>query len=72
MESLKNYELKYKDTLKIQKDINKKLEYVLDKKEELIKNSHGSNDTLLNKKDYINKLGETFNNLNKIMIENRN
>ncbi|AUM94378.1 TPA: AAA family ATPase [Clostridium botulinum] len=66
MESLKNYELKYKDTLKIQKDINKKLEYVLDKKEELIKNSHGSNDTLLNKKDYINKLGETFNNLNKI------
>lgn len=66
MESLKKYELKYKDTLKIQKDINKKLEYVLDKKEELIKNSHGSNETLLNKKDYINKLGDTFNNLNKV------
>ena len=66
IKSLKEYELKYKDTLEAQKDINKKLEYVLDKKEELIKNSHGSNDILLDKKDYINKLGETFNNLNKI------
>ncbi|EPY2307063.1 AAA family ATPase [Clostridium sporogenes] len=66
IKSLKEYELKYKDTLEAQKDINKKLEYVLDKKEELIKNSPGNNDILLDKKDYINKLGETFNNLNKI------
>lgn len=66
IKSLKEYELKYKDTLKIQEDINKKLEYVLDKREGLIKNSPGNNDILLDKKDYINKLGETFNNLNKI------
>ena len=31
-ESLKAYEVKYKDTLETQKDINKKLEYILDKK----------------------------------------
>ncbi|APF26953.1 AAA domain protein [Clostridium sporogenes] len=66
IKSLKEYELKYKDTLEAQKDINKKLEYALDKKEKLIKNSPGNNDILLDKKDYINKLGETSNNLNKI------
>ncbi len=52
--------------METQKDINKKLEYVLDKREDLIKNSPGNNDILLDKKDYINKLSETFNNLNKI------
>ncbi|NFT80392.1 SbcC/MukB-like Walker B domain-containing protein, partial [Clostridium sporogenes] len=66
IKSLEEYELKYKDTLETQKDINKKLEYVLDKREDLIKNSPGNNDILLDKKDYINKLSETFNNLNKI------
>ncbi|MBA4508526.1 exonuclease SbcC [Clostridium sporogenes] len=66
IKSLEEYVLKYKDTLETQKDINKKLEYVLDKREDLIKNSPGNNDILLDKKDYINKLSETFNNLNKI------
>ncbi|NFV13044.1 exonuclease SbcC [Clostridium sporogenes] len=66
IESLKYEELKYKDILKIQKDINKNLEDALERKENLIKNSPGNNSILLDKKDYINKLVETFNNLNKI------
>ncbi len=66
IKSLKEYELKYKDTLETQRDINKKLEYVSGKREDLIKNSPGNNDILLDKKDYINKLMEIFNDLNKI------
>ncbi len=66
IKSLKEYELKYKDTLETQRDINKKLEYVSDKREDLIKNSPGNNDILLDKKDYINKLMEIFNDLNKM------
>ncbi len=50
IKSLKEYELKYKDTLETQRDINKKLEYVSDKREDLIKNSPGNNDILLDKK----------------------
>ncbi|KEJ01645.1 AAA family ATPase [Clostridium botulinum] len=66
IKSLKEYELNYKDTLETQRDINKKLEYVSGKREDLIKNSPGNNDILLDKKDYINKLMEIFNDLNKI------
>ncbi|WP_251861280.1 SbcC/MukB-like Walker B domain-containing protein [Clostridium sp. Marseille-Q2269] len=64
--NLKEYELEYKDTFKMQKDINKALDHLLNKKENLIKNFPGDNDILLHKKDYINKLNEDFNNLHKI------
>ncbi|EJO5348368.1 AAA family ATPase [Clostridium botulinum] len=71
VKSLNQDELNYKDLLKIQKDINTKLDFSLDKRENLIKNSPGNNDVLLEKKDYINKLNEDFNNLNKLNDKNQ-
>jgi exonuclease SbcC len=66
IKDLKDEELKYEDIIKIQKDIKKKLEDALAKKEDLIKDSPGNNSILLDKKDYINKLVENFNSLKKI------
>ncbi|MCR1934661.1 AAA family ATPase [Clostridium tepidum] len=66
IKDLKDEELKYEDIIKIQKDIKKKLEDALAKKEDLIKDSPGNNSILLDKKDYINKLVQNFNSLKKI------